>query len=193
MKVFNTRISWLFLKGFWVTANLLKSSGLFLVFWQILIMLSFGWSPLVLLFPSPQVPSRILCWLYRAYQLQLVSPSLSCSTVFLVLYHKSRQTFWYEGRITGLWIIKGPNLLKSKEYYKIRYVYMLVLLFFFQRLPRAAQNSAAGRSLPTQAQARSWYYLSFHLLSVLPCGSWHIRSVSVIPRIWGLIIIITCG
>ena len=45
-------------------------------------MLYFGWSPLV------QVPVPILWWLYRAHQLQLVSPSLSCSIVFFfsVLY-----------------------------------------------------------------------------------------------------------
>ena len=42
--------------GVWVTASLLKCPGLFLVFWPFLIMLSFGWSPLVLQLPSPLVP-----------------------------------------------------------------------------------------------------------------------------------------
>ena len=46
-------------------------------------MLSFGWSSLVLLFPSPFTS---LWWLFRTHQLQLVSPSLSCSIVFSVLY-----------------------------------------------------------------------------------------------------------
>ena len=42
----------------------------------------FGWSPLVLLFPSPPVLVPILWWQYKEHQLQVVSPSLSCSTVF---------------------------------------------------------------------------------------------------------------
>ena len=41
----------------WATASLLKSPGLFLEFWPISTMLQFGWSPLVLLFPSP--PMRV--------------------------------------------------------------------------------------------------------------------------------------
>ena len=36
----------------------------------------------VLLSPSSPVPLPILFWLYQEHQLQLVSPSLSCSTVF---------------------------------------------------------------------------------------------------------------
>ena len=41
------------------------------------------WSPLVLLFPSPPVPLPTVWWLYWVYQLQLVSPSPSYSTVCL--------------------------------------------------------------------------------------------------------------
>ena len=79
----------------WVTVSLLKSPDLFSVFWRILIILLFGWSPLVLLFPRPPVQLSILWWLYRAHQLLLVSPSLSCSIffqfsskvlIFLVIY-----------------------------------------------------------------------------------------------------------
>ena len=44
----------------WVTISLLKSS------WYS------GWSPLVLLYPSPPVPLIILLWLYLEHQLQLV-------------------------------------------------------------------------------------------------------------------------
>ena len=71
--------------GSWVTASLLKSPWLFLVFWQILIMLLFIWFPLALLFSYPSVLVSILWGLYRAHQFQLVSPSLSCSIVFSVL------------------------------------------------------------------------------------------------------------
>ena len=42
-------------------------------------------SPLVLLFSSLPVPLSILWWLYQAHQLQLVSPSLSCSVVFFLV------------------------------------------------------------------------------------------------------------
>ena len=68
--------------GLLVTASLFKSPALFSVFWPILIMLQFGWSPLVPLFPSPPVPVPIFWWLYRVHQLQLVSVPLSCSIVF---------------------------------------------------------------------------------------------------------------
>ena len=68
--------------GIWVTTSLLKSPKLFLVFLPISTMLSFGWSPLVLLFPSLPVTVPIFWWLYRARQLQLVPPSLSCSIFF---------------------------------------------------------------------------------------------------------------
>ena len=60
------------------SSSLLKSPGLFSVFWLILIMLVF-------LFPSPAVPVPILKLLYWAYQLQLLSRSLSCSKFFSFL------------------------------------------------------------------------------------------------------------
>ena len=46
-------VSWCSFTGVWVTASLLKSPGLFLVFWPFSIMQSFGWSPLVRQLPSP--------------------------------------------------------------------------------------------------------------------------------------------
>ena len=85
LRVFHTSVSKWFFTGVRVTASLIKSLGLFLVFWPISTILLFGWSPLVLLFPSPPVPLPILWWLYRVLQLQLVSPSPSCSIGFSVL------------------------------------------------------------------------------------------------------------
>ena len=41
-----------------------------------------GWSPLVLLFPSPPVPLIIFWWLYQKHQSRLVWLSSSCSMVF---------------------------------------------------------------------------------------------------------------
>ena len=46
IKVFHISVSWWSFTGDWVTASLLKSPGLFSVFWPFSIMLLFGWSPL---------------------------------------------------------------------------------------------------------------------------------------------------
>ena len=54
-RVFHISISWWFFTGVWVTASLLKSPGLFSVYGQFSIMLSFGWSPLSRQLPSPTV------------------------------------------------------------------------------------------------------------------------------------------
>ena len=53
-------VSWWSLTGVWVTASLLKSPGLFSIFWPFSIMLSFGCSPLVLQLPSPPSPLIII-------------------------------------------------------------------------------------------------------------------------------------
>ena len=53
---FHISVSRWFFTGVWVTASLLKSPGLFLVFWQFSTMLSFGWSPLVRRPPNPLIP-----------------------------------------------------------------------------------------------------------------------------------------
>ena len=63
-KIFSTSIRWWFLTGVWATASLLKSPGLFSIFWPIWIMLQFGWSLLILLFPSPPVPVPNLSLVY---------------------------------------------------------------------------------------------------------------------------------
>ena len=56
IKAFHISVSRSFFTGVWVTASLLKSPALFLVFWPFSIMLSFGWSPLVRQLPTPPVP-----------------------------------------------------------------------------------------------------------------------------------------
>ena len=45
LESFSYQFNWWSSSGVWVTASLLKSPGLFLVFWPFSIMLSFGWSP----------------------------------------------------------------------------------------------------------------------------------------------------
>ena len=54
----------------------------FFVFWPILIMLESGWFPLVFWFPSFRVFLPRFLGLFLKYQLQLVSLSPSCSTIF---------------------------------------------------------------------------------------------------------------
>ena len=81
LRVFHTSVSWRFLSGVRVTASLLKSLGVFSVFWLIFEMLSSRWSPLVLSFLKLQVPSTTLWGLFQVHQLLLISPSSSCSIV----------------------------------------------------------------------------------------------------------------
>ena len=59
-RVFHISVSWWFFTGVWVTTSLLKSPGLFSVFWPSSIMLSFGWSPLIRQLPNPPGPLIIL-------------------------------------------------------------------------------------------------------------------------------------
>ena len=59
-RVFHISISWWSSTGVWVTASLLKSPGLFSVFWPFNIMLLFGWSPLGRQHPNLPGPFIIL-------------------------------------------------------------------------------------------------------------------------------------
>ena len=59
LRVFHTSVSWWFSIGVWVRTSLLKSLGLYLVFWPISTVL------MVLLFPSPLFPVLILWWVYE--------------------------------------------------------------------------------------------------------------------------------
>ena len=63
----------------------LSDSKLPQVFWTILIMLTSGWSLLVLLFTSLPVPSPTLWGLSQVYQRQLVSLSPLCRKVFFLI------------------------------------------------------------------------------------------------------------
>ena len=80
-----------------------KSPGLFSVFCPILTVLSFGWSSLVFLFPILPVSLPVLWWLYQADQLQLVSPSLSCSIVFFSFLARSRHFYFFPSFNFTLW------------------------------------------------------------------------------------------
>ena len=59
IRVFHISISWWSFTGDWVTASLLKSPGLFSVFWPSSMMLLFGWSPLGCRLPNLPAPITI--------------------------------------------------------------------------------------------------------------------------------------
>ena len=96
LRIFHISVSRWFSTEVWETVSHLKSLGLFSVFWPILIMTYFGWSPFVLLFPSPpvqffQFPSKIhlLIFLFAFFQFYSVfSRDIkiynSASSLFLV-------------------------------------------------------------------------------------------------------------
>ena len=86
------------------SASLLKSPGLFWIFWTMKIMLLVGWSPLVFWFPSPPAPIPIPWWLYWEQQSQLVSPSLSCSIVFFQFSSKV-QAFIFFFRLPSVYLV----------------------------------------------------------------------------------------
>ena len=87
LTVFLTSISWWSFSGVWVSASLLKFPRFFSVFWLILTVLSFEWSPLIFLFPILPVSSTIL---YQTHRLQLLSPSPSSSMFFFSFQARSR-------------------------------------------------------------------------------------------------------
>ena len=60
LSVFHTNVSWWLLTVLWVRGSLLKTPGLFSVFWPTLVMVLSGWSLLVLVFPRFPVPLPIL-------------------------------------------------------------------------------------------------------------------------------------
>ena len=68
-QVLYTSVNLRFLAGIWVTASLLKSLGLFSVFWPFSIMVSFGQSPLGFLFSNPLILVPVLCLLFQEHQL----------------------------------------------------------------------------------------------------------------------------
>ena len=71
---FPTTLSFNIPLDFWVTASLLKNAGRFSVFWLLT-----GWSLLELWFLSLPISFIILWRSLQVHQLQLVSPSTSCS------------------------------------------------------------------------------------------------------------------
>ena len=95
-----------------------------------------------------------------------------------VIYDRGGKTFWWEGRITGLWIIIGPYLLKSKEFSldSSASVYFIFSLFFrgFHRFYRTVQWTAYD------PQAAVCPPLIFTILLINPCEV----LIYSIPILW---------
>ena len=68
-----------FFTGDWVTASLLKSPGLFSVFWPILVKPLSEWSLICPLISKSSSPFTNLSGSFQLHQLPLISSSLSCS------------------------------------------------------------------------------------------------------------------
>ena len=88
LKIFYNSINWWFLIGVRVTESLLKSLGLFSVFWPILIILLSGWSPLILLFPSLPVHLSILLRIVPS------APITTDISVTFIFY-----SFWFSSKV----------------------------------------------------------------------------------------------
>ena len=106
-----------FLIMVWVRVSLLKSPGLFSVFWLISIMLQSRWAPLVLLFPSPPIPLLILWWLHRDHRLKLVQPSLSCSIVICKFFTLVLTDVFFPGVLVIASFSNLENTLKSSNWH----------------------------------------------------------------------------
>ena len=90
LRVFHIIVSWWSFTGDCEKASLLKSPGLFSVFWSFSIMLLFGWSPLGRQLPNPPSPFIILQLPSQKHQSQLAQSSLLCSTAFFNSLARSR-------------------------------------------------------------------------------------------------------
>ena len=100
IKLFHISTSWWSFTGDWETASLLKSPGLFSVFWPFSIMLLFGWSPLILsvLFcGQPGQQSRQFCRFssFFFFLLIIIRSGLLAEIKWSVFISKPRYYYYY--------------------------------------------------------------------------------------------------
>ena len=125
LRVFHIRFSWWSFTEVWVTASLLKSPGLFSVFWSFSIMLLFGWSPLVIIITIMiDIVVVVFCHILIRLTVQVKWHQVF-STVQLIfnLY------FCFK------WYIHPCNfyctLLSTAERVRVTYLNLSVILFIF--------------------------------------------------------------
>ena len=130
LRFFHTGISRYSSTEVWVTASLCKSPGLFSVFWLILIVLSFEWSPLVLLFPSPPVPLSFLWGLYQAPLTIGITVTFIFHIIIIMRWAKNKsteertiQTMYIWMQFPHLWYKINLELLTCHlNYYIVIYI-----------------------------------------------------------------------
>ena len=117
MQLFNTISKWwLFFTGVWARTNQLKFPGLFSVFLLILKVLWIGWSRIFHRTPILPVSFLSLWVSFHVDQLQLVSPSISCSTViFIIAITPSKFSYLRESMLfyRSLSDSKSPKISKT--------------------------------------------------------------------------------
>ena len=112
-----------------MTASLLKSPGLFSVFWLSSIMLLFGWSPLVRQLPNPLGPLIIIYLLCQKHQSQLAQSSPSCSIVFFNSLARSRYLSFFSHSFS--FILWSAGTAKSTIWQILFFFFLLFFFFFF--------------------------------------------------------------
>ena len=117
-----------------VYENATKSPGLVSGFWSISISMYFGWSPLVLLFPSPPVLVPIFSWLYQEHKLKFVPPLLLCSTFFSIPLSVS--STYLSFRFLSM-LLCGQPRQQSTLFSKLSF---LLIITRFSRLPRITKS-----------------------------------------------------
>ena len=109
MRVLYTWASWLFLTDVWVTASLLKSPGLFSVFWPILVMLLSGGSLRFLLFLSSSVPLPICGEMLQSAPITISITFRFMLTSFLIL---KQEIFISAFAFCGLPRLQNPLIVR---------------------------------------------------------------------------------
>ena len=127
---FHTTFSWWAFTGVFVTASLLRSPGLFSVFWPISTMLYFEWSQFFLRFPTVIIIFPILWRPFQVHQIHLVSPSVTCSTFFFLVFHIS-SIWWF---FIEVWVTTSL-ILSIRTDFSSAVVYIVSILSLISSTP----------------------------------------------------------
>ena len=165
LRVFHITVSWWPFSETWVTTWLLKSPGVVSVFWPIYNLLKFGWSPHVPLFPSLPVLVSIFWWLCQEPQLQWVSPSLSCSTVFSIPSNLEvfilLFTYFKFYSVVSLYSKVHNSAISLYYYYSLRVFHISISRWFF-----------SGVWVTTSLLKSSGFFSVFWVFSIMLTFGW---------------------